>query len=78
MSLPLDFGFWRMNNGQRRLLTWWGPENGALTLDGPGGLDVLAIIDNEDDLRRRLAGWEDHCDLRDGLGWVATQLKGCR
>jgi hypothetical protein len=47
-------------------------------LDGPGGLDVLAIVHNEDDLRRRLDGWADHCDLRDGLGWVAQQLEGCR
>lgn len=77
MTMPLDFGYWIMRNGQRRLLTYWA-DCGALTLDGPGGLDVLAVCNDEDDLRKRLAGWEDHCDLRDGLGWVAGQMKGCR
>ena len=77
MSIPLDFGWWRIRGGQRRLLTFW-PDSGVITLDGPGGLDVLAIVHDEDDLRRRLAGWEDHCDLPDGLGWVAQQLEGCR
>jgi hypothetical protein len=58
-------------------LTWWS-DSGAVTLDGPGGLDVLAVVYDEDDIRRRLDGWEFHCDLRDGLGWVAQQLEGCR
>ena len=77
MSMPLDMGYWRMRNGQRRLMSYW-PDCGALTLDGPGGLDVLAICHDEDDLRRRLEDWPSHCDLPDGLGWVATQLEGCR
>lgn len=77
MTTQLDMGWWRTTNGQRRLLTWW-PDSGALTLDGPGGLDVLAIIHDETELHRRLEGWADHCDLRDGLGWVAQQLEGCR
>lgn len=74
MSMPLDIGWWTMRNGTRRLLTWWS-DGGELVL---GDTDILAIITDEDDLRRRLAGWEDHCDLRDGLGWVASQLEGCR
>lgn len=77
MSMPLDMGWWLCANGQRRLLTFWS-DSGAVTLDGPGGLDVLAVCHDEDDVRRRLAGWEDHCDLRDGLSWVAGQLGGCR
>lgn len=77
MSMPLDMGWWLMRNGQRRLLTWWA-DCGAVTLDGPGGLDVLAICNDEDDLRRRLDGWADHCGRRDGLAWVAAQLEGCR
>lgn len=24
------------------------------------------------------ADWPNHCDLHDGLGWVASQLEGCR
>jgi hypothetical protein len=74
MSMPLDFGWWVMRNGQRRLLTWWS-DTGALIL---GDTDVIAICYDEDDLRRRLTAWPDHCDLRDGLGWVAAQMVGCR
>ena len=74
MSNPLDLGWWKIRNGQRRLLTWW-PDTGALIL---GDQDVIALIHDEDDLRRRLTGYADHCDLPDGLGWVATQLEGCR
>ena len=73
MSVPLDFGMWRIGTGQRRLLSW-DPNSGALTLDG----DPIAFCTDEDDLRRRLLGWPDHCDLADGLGWVAQQLQGCR
>jgi hypothetical protein len=74
MTPPLDLGWWYLHNGQRHLLTWW-PDTGALIL---GDHDVIAIVHDEDDLRLRLAGWEFHCDLRDGLGWVAQQLQGCR
>lgn len=74
MSMPLDFGWWPMRNGQRALLTWWS-DTGALVL---GDTDVIAIVHDEDDLRRRLAAWPEHCDLKDGLGWVAVQLEGCR
>lgn len=73
MTVPVDFGYWRAGLGQRRLLSW-DPNSGAITLDG----DPIAICHDEDDLRRRLLGWPDHCDLIDGLGWVATQLQGCR
>lgn len=68
--VPMDMGYWRVANGQRRLLAW-DPTTGALTLDG----DLIAVCADAD---HRLSGWAEHCDLRDGLGWVATQLKGCR
>lgn len=74
MSVPLDMGYWLTTNGQRKLLTYW-PDTGALVL---GDTDVIAIVHDEDDLRRRLAAWAEHCDLRDGLSWVAVQLEGCR
>ncbi len=74
MSVPIDFGLWRMRSGQRRLLTFW-PDTGAVVL---GDTDVIAIVHDEDDLRRRLQDWPSHCDLADGLGWVASQLQGCR
>ncbi len=73
MTVPLDFGYWRVGLGQRRLLSW-NPDSGALTLDG----DPIAFCQDEDDLRRRLLGWPDHSDLPNGLAWVATQLEGCR
>jgi len=50
MSIPLDLGWWLASNGQRRLLTWWS-DTGALVL---GDVDVIAIVHDEDDLRRRL------------------------
>lgn len=74
MSVPLDMGYWICPNGQRKLLTFW-PDTGAVIL---GDEDVLAVVHDEDDLRRRLEAWPEHCDLRDGLGWVAQQLEGCR
>lgn len=74
MSCPLPLGDWFMQDGTQRTLEWLS-DTGAVVL---GGKDVLAIVDNEDDLRRRLSGWADHCELRNGLGWVATQLEGCR
>jgi hypothetical protein len=77
MSIPLDFGYWRMKDGRRRLLTFW-PDCGAVTLDGPGGLDILARCDDEDEIRRRLTDWAEHCDTPDGLAWLANQLEGCR
>jgi len=75
--MPLDMGWWIMRDGRRRLMTYWA-DCGALTLDGPGGLDVLARCADEDDVRKRLDGWENHCDRRDGLTWVTGQLQGCR
>lgn len=74
MAIPLDLGWWRMRGGQRKLLVYW-PDTGALVL---GDNDVVAVCHDEDDLRRRLEDWPSHCDLPDGLGWVAQQLEGCR
>lgn len=70
MSSPLDMGYWRVANGQRQLLTW-DPDTGIVTLDG----DPVAVCADGD---QRLKGWAEHCDLRDGLGWVAAQLQGRR
>lgn len=74
MSMPLDLGWWKAANGQRKLLTYWS-DTGALVL---GDVDVIAIVHDEDDMRRRLEAWPEHCDLPSGLGWVAQQLEGCR
>lgn len=74
MSVALDMGWWVATNGQRKLLTYWA-DTGALVL---GDQDVIAIIYDEDDLRRRLTGWAEHCETREGLSWIAAQLEGCR
>lgn len=74
MSMPLELGDWLMRDGTRRGLVYW-PDTGGLVL---GDVDVIAVCDDEDDLRRRLEDWPSHCGLRDGLGWIATQLEGCR
>jgi hypothetical protein len=63
-----------MQDGTQRTLEWLS-DTGAVVL---GGNDVLAIVNNEDDLRRQLSGWADHCELRNGLSWVAAQLLGCK
>ena len=68
-----DFGYWPTINGQRELLTWH-PTSGILTL----GSHAVAKISDETELRRRLNGWADHCETRDGLGWLAQRLEGCR
>jgi hypothetical protein len=73
VTVPIDLGMWRIRGGQRRRLTW-DPDTGIVALDG----DPLAVCTDEDDFRRRLDGWLEHCDLADGLGWVAQQLEGCR
>lgn len=76
-SLPTDFGYWALKDGRRALLTYW-PGPGTLTLAGPDGQQTIAVIPTEDEARRLLAGWEDHCDLPDSLGWLATALEGAR
>jgi hypothetical protein len=73
----LDFGWWALPSGQRGLLSWYA-HSGELCLDAPLEAMRLAVVRDEDDVRKRLAGWEHHADTRDGLGWLAAQLEGCR
>jgi len=76
----IDFGHqWRLPNGQRCLLCWH-VLTGELVLHRPdqNRNDILAVIYSEAELRRRLDGWTDHADLKDGLAWLAGQLDGCR
>lgn len=68
----IDFGWFRSTGGRRQLLTWH--STGDLLL----GDVVVAHITSEIEVRRRLAGWAEHCDTREGLGWLAQQLEGCR
>lgn len=80
MKVLHDFGHdWRLSDGRRGLLSWE-PATGVLTLAHPDGRPalVLAVIKDELDLRRRLNGWAEHCGTREGLGWLAQRLEGCR
>lgn len=75
-----DSGWWLMPDGTRRLLSW---NAGTKELRLWGLTDrqkdiVLAVIDTEDEVHRRLQGWESYNDTPEGLGWLAGQLKGCR
>lgn len=75
-----DQGWWLFPDGHQRLLTW---NAGSKTLYfcalNPFEKDqLLARIETEDEVRRRLAGWEEHNTTKDGLDWLEKQLKGCR
>lgn len=82
----LDRGWWLMPNGQRRLLSWnaatkelrlWGLKRWIDEEDATDHL-VLAVIETEDEVVRRLDGWDAHNDTKEGLSWLAAQLDGCR
>jgi hypothetical protein len=65
-------GWWPTTGGRRQLLTWH--SSGDLYL----GDIVVAYIPTEIDVRARLGGWAEHCGTREGLGWLAQRLEGCR
>lgn len=68
----VDFGWFRAPGGRRQLLTWH--TSGALYL----GENVVAVILDEEEVRRRLEGWENHAGTPEGTGWLASVLSGCR
>lgn len=72
-----DAGWWTMPTGVKRLLSWnAGTHELSLIPIGREAPIVLAVIADEDDVRRRLAGWQEHCDTKEGLEWLAQQLEG--
>ena len=75
-----DFGWWVQTNGRRRLLSWnqATKELSLWPLDRTENPIVLAVIETEDEVRRRLDGWDAYNDTKDGLGWLARRLEGCR
>jgi len=75
----IDCGYWVLPDHRRALLCWH-PISGELVLHHPAGSknDVLAIIGDETELRRRIDGWEHHCFTSNGLAWLAGQLEGAR
>lgn len=75
-----DYGWWLMPDGTRRLLSWNAATH-ELKLWSLHRLQrdiVLAVIPGELEVNRRLEGWADHNDTKDGLGWLAARLEGCR
>jgi len=85
----LDQGWWVQPNGTRRLLSWnaathelkfWALDgrHDDTALDGRHNDMVLAVIPTEEEVVRRLAGWEAHNDTKEGLTWLAQQLEGRR
>jgi elongation factor P hydroxylase len=74
----IDFGYWRLPDGRRALLCWH-PRTGDVVLHHPSGRsDLITTIHDEAEVRERLVDWPSHCDLRTGLGWLASQLDGAR
>ena len=75
-----DAGWWRMPDGTRRLLSWNAAtkELRLWALHGRQKHITLAVIDTEEDVQRRLKGWEAYNDTDEGLEWLADQLEGCR
>lgn len=72
MTACLDFGWWYRPDGRRALLTWW--ENTAVTLDGPGGVELVGYIPDEDTARATFEGWADHCDDPCSVRWVRERM----
>lgn len=75
-----DFGWWVHSKGQKRLLSWneATKELSFWPLARWEKPVVLAVIEDEEEVRRRLEGWESYNDTTEGLGWLAARLEGCR
>lgn len=76
----VDFGWWPQPSGLKRLLSW-NLATKELTfwpLHRAEEPMVLAVILDEDEVRRRLDGWAEHNTTKEGLGWLAQRLDGCR
>lgn len=70
MTPFLDLGWYRRPNGQRSLLTYW--FDGAVTLDGPGGVQLLGFIATEEQARQVFGGWDDEPDRP--TSWVHARM----
>jgi hypothetical protein len=78
VSPVVEFGWGWRGAGRARvgLLSWW-PDCGAVVVDGPDGLDLLGFVgDNEAQVRRRLAGWEEMADQPNALAWAWARVAG--
>lgn len=70
MTPFVDLGWYRRPDGRRKLLTWW--SHGAVTLDGPGGVELLGFITTEEKARQVFEGWADE-DNRP-VAWVHARM----
>lgn len=73
----LDFGYWLDVDGRRGLVTWF-RRTGQVHWLGPRHPELLATIHDEAEVRRRMAGWEDHVPT-EPIDWVRVRLglAGC-
>lgn len=70
MTSCLDFGWFVRPDGRRALLTYW--VDGAVTLDGPGGVEHLGFIATEERAREVFEGWEAEDDRP--AAWVHARM----
>lgn len=70
MTSCLDFGWYRRHDGRQALLTWW--SDGAVTLDGAGGAELLGFITTEERARKVFDGWADVPDRP--VAWVHARM----
>lgn len=66
-------GWWRAPGGRRQLLSW-DNRTGALFM----GENILAVLPDELEMRRRMDGWAEHAGTPEGSGWLAQRLEGWR
>lgn len=70
MTAFRDLGWFQLPDGRRKLLTWW--SDGAVTLDGPGGVEILGFITTEETALRVFDGWSDEPDRP--IAWVRARM----
>lgn len=75
MTANVDFGWWRLPNGQRALLTWWA-DIGRLILEGPFVYEISERNVTLEEARSVLQGWEEHADRPRGLDWARPRMAG--
>jgi hypothetical protein len=77
VTAVVDFGWGWRGPGRRfnGLLSWW-PDCGAVAVDGRDGVCFLGIVNDEMELRRRLAGWEGVIYQPDALTWAGARVAG--
>lgn len=72
-----DFGWWVHPDGHKRLLSWnqATKELSFWPLARWEEPIVLAVIPDEDDVRRLLEGWDTFNHTKEGLSWLAARLE---